>query len=139
MNASLKYIRNRAPPGAIPGQPLLDTFAELEAKNAAQNLPNPANPAQQAPAESVAPPTQEEYQNDMKEMSRDMVLKEQQLEVLIASLPGLNTSEGEQVERMKALEAELAGLEGERVEAVREREALVRRVEERIRSVGSMR
>jgi mediator of RNA polymerase II transcription subunit 21 len=136
MNASLKYIKFRAPPGAIAGQPLLETFAEVEAKNSSAQ--NPSNPSQ-PPTESIAPPTQEEYQNDIKEMSRDMVLKEQQLEVLIASLPGLNTSESEQVERMKALEAELAGLEGERVEAVREKERLVGRVEERIRCVGSMR
>jgi mediator of RNA polymerase II transcription subunit 21 len=68
-----------------------------------------------------------------------MLLKEQQIEVLIASLPGLNTSEKEQVERMKELERELEGLEGERVQAVKEREGLLKRVEEKIGSVGSMR
>lgn len=68
-----------------------------------------------------------------------MILKEQQIEVLVASLPGLNTSENEQMERMKELERELEGLEGERIEAVREREDLLKRVEEKIGSVGGMR
>jgi mediator of RNA polymerase II transcription subunit 21 len=108
MNASLKYIKNRAPPGIIPGQPHLSSFAEIEAQAATQT-PTQSEAATQVPP----PPTQEEYQNDIRELSRDMLLKEQQIEVLIASLPGLNTSENEQVERMKELEKELEGLEGE--------------------------
>ena len=136
MNASLKYIKNRAPPGIIPGQPHLSSFAEIEAQAATQN---PSQPAAQADTQPPPPPTQEEYQNDIRELSRDMILKEQQIEVLVASLPGLNTSENEQMERMKELERELEGLEGERIEAVREREDLLKRVEEKIGSVGGMR
>jgi mediator of RNA polymerase II transcription subunit 21 len=135
MQASLTYIKTRAPPGHIPGQPLLATFAEMEAQNASQSTSQPTTqPSQQ----STAPPTQEEFQKDIRELSRDLVLKEQQIEVLIASLPGLNSSEEEQMERMRELERELEALEGERVEAVKQREVLQKKVEEKIGGVGSI-
>ncbi|KAF1949513.1 CSE2-domain-containing protein [Byssothecium circinans] len=139
MQSSLAYIRVRAPPAAIPNQPLLSTFAEHEAQSAAAQAasqPN-SNPSQAAPP--PPPPSPEEFQKDVRELSRDLYLKEQQIEVLIASLPGLDTSEKEQVERMRELERELEGLEGERVRAVREKEGLVTLVEERIRSARSVR
>jgi mediator of RNA polymerase II transcription subunit 21 len=61
------------------------------------------------------------------------------MEALIANLPGLNVSEEQQVERMKQLERELEGLEGERLEAIREKEGLMRRVEDKIAGVGRAR
>lgn len=136
MQSSFAYIRLRAPPANIPGQPLLSTFAELEAQNAAQNTQSTQNPSQ---PESVAPPSQEEFVKDIQELSKDMVLKEQQIEVLIASLPGLNTSEKEQVQRMKDLQSELEEIEGERLEAVKEKEALLKKVEDRILRAGAAR
>lgn len=141
MQASLTYIKSRAPPAPIPGQPLLSTFAEHEAQSAAQaasqsqSTQTQTQPSQQ-PSQPPPPPSQEEFHRDLRELSRDLLLKEQQIEVLVASLPGLNASEKEQVERMKELERELEEIEGERVEAVREKERLVRRVEEKIMSVG---
>lgn len=147
MNMSLKYIKNRSPPGDIPGQPRVTSFAEQEAQAASQTQSQAHNPnASQTNAnDGTQPPlpppmpTQEEYQKDIRELSKDLVLKEQQIEVLIASLPGLNSSETEQVERMKALERELESLEGERLKAVNEKESLLRKVEEKIGSIGCVR
>ena len=42
----------------------------------------------------------------MRDMARDLVLQEQQIEVLINHLPGLGNSEESQVRRMRELEAE---------------------------------
>ena len=53
------------------------------------------------------------------------MLKEQQIEVIINSLPGLGNSEAEQVERMRELEGELREVEAERARAEAEREGLV--------------
>lgn len=143
MQASLTYIKTRAPPAPIPGQPLLSSFAEHEAQAAAQSQSSshPSQPSQApaTPAAPLAPPSQEEFQKDIRELSRDLLLKEQQIEILVGSLPGLNTSEKEQVERMKELERQLEEIEGERLAAVKEKEVLVRKVEDRIGSIRGVR
>lgn len=111
---------------------MLSSMQEFEAQNIAA-----ANPSAAPPAPPPLP-TAEEFQKDIAELSRDMVLKEQQIEVLIASLPGLDKSEAEQVARMKELEKELEGLEGERMRAVEEKEALVKKVDGKIVKAGKM-
>ena len=137
MSAALRQIRENAPPSVPPGQQRLDTFAELEARTAAENTQQGlvANPSQPA----IAPPPKpspEQFQADLKELAQDITLKEQQIEKLIAHLPGLNWSEKEQVERMRELERQLEELEGERVKAVGEKDALMKMVEDRITGVG---
>ncbi len=63
------------------------------------------------------------------------MLKEQQIEVLISVLPGIGTSERDQEERLKALEAELRVAEEERARAVREKEEVLERLDGVIRGV----
>ncbi|KAF1850622.1 uncharacterized protein K460DRAFT_400671 [Cucurbitaria berberidis CBS 394.84] len=141
MYDDLKYIRDNAPPSVPPGQQRLDSFAELEARTAAENSQNSTHPSQHAqapPAETPAPPSQEQFQADIKTRAKDIVVKTSQIEHLIASLPGLKSSEKEQVERMKELERQLEDLEGERIQAVKEKELLLSIVEEKIMGVGRM-
>ena len=54
-----------------------------------------------------------------------MILKEQQIEVLISGLPGIGTSELEQQERIKGLIEQLKDAEGERQKAMFEKERLL--------------
>lgn len=137
MQSSLAYIHYRTPPAPIANQPLLSSFAEHEAQTQAQQAASqPNNAGQPAPAAPEPLPTPEEFQKDIRELSRDLLLKEQQIEVLIGSLPGLHSSEAEQIERMRELERELEELEGERLKAVKEKEELVKLVEGRIMSLG---
>jgi len=63
------------------------------------------------------------------------VLKEQQIEYLISVLPGIGTSQREQEERLKVLEAELRVAEEERAKAVREKEEVLERLDRVIRGV----
>lgn len=141
MSLSLAYIREKAPPSVPPGQQRLESFAEVEARNAAenntQNSTNPSQPTQ--PIASVAPLSQEEFQKDIKEMARDQVLKQAQIEKLIEHLPGLNRSEKDQVDRMKELQKQLDDLDEEHVQAVKEKEMLLKMVEDKIMGVGRMR
>ncbi|CAI6235714.1 unnamed protein product [Periconia digitata] len=138
MQSSLAYIHHRTPPAHIPSQPLLSSFAEHEAQAAAQQAAShPNNPNNSAQPPAPAPlPTPDEFRKDIRELSRDLLLKEQQIEILIGSLPGLHSSEAEQLERMRELERELEDLEGERIKAVKEKESLVKVVEDRIMSLG---
>ena len=136
MQSQLLQIRTRAPPSVPEGQQKLSSFAEKEAadksENATQNATQPAPPSDAAPAL----PTKEQFEGDLKEMAKDLVVKSQQIELLIANLPGVNSSEAEQVQRMKELERELEDLEGERLRAVEQKEQLLKRVEEKIMGMG---
>ncbi|KAF2127827.1 hypothetical protein P153DRAFT_377329 [Dothidotthia symphoricarpi CBS 119687] len=140
MQSHFTYIKDKAPPSIPPGQPEVDSFNEREAKTAAENQ---ATQTSTEPSQlTQAPPillTQEEFQSTIKEFARDMVLKQQQIEYLIANLPGANTSEEEQIARMKQLEGQLEELETERLQAVKEKDMLRNKVEEKIMGVGRMR
>ena len=65
-------------------------------------------------------------------------MKEAQIEVLIASLPGIEHGEKEQVERLERLEAELKEAEREREVWVGEREKWVRKLEGVIEGVKAV-
>ncbi|KAF3052327.1 RNA polymerase II mediator complex subunit [Didymella keratinophila] len=139
MKTQLLQIRLRAPPSVPEGQQKLSSFLEKEAADKSENAyQNSAQPSQA----SIAPPplpTKEEFNEDLKDMAKDLVIKSQQIELLIANLPGVNTSEVEQVQRMKELEKELEGLESERLQAVKEKEVLLKMVEDKIMGVGRAR
>jgi mediator of RNA polymerase II transcription subunit 21 len=143
MQRQMAHIRVHAPPRVPPGQQRVDTFAEIQAKTATENTQTSTNVSQltQAPTQPLQPEqiSPEQFQEDIKEFARDIVIKQQQMEALIANLPGLNVSEEQQVERMKQLERELEELEGERLQAVKEKEVLLRKVEDKIINVGRVR
>lgn len=137
MQRQIAHIVLQAPPSVPPGQYRVDTMPEIKGKTASENpQSNPQQPAEPPVPEKISP---EQFNQDLKEFSRDIVLKQQQVELLIASLPGLNISEEQQVARMKELEKELEGLEDERAQAVRDKELLLKKVEDKIMSVGRSR
>jgi len=65
----------------------------------------------------------------MQELAQDLVVKEQQIEAIVDSLPGIGVSEGGQVRRIAELEKELERVEAERREAGELRDELKARVE----------
>ncbi|KAH6629489.1 mediator complex, subunit Med21 [Boeremia exigua] len=139
MQSQLFQIRTRAPPSVPEGQQKLSSFAEKEATDKSENAAqNPAQPAQTSET-LPALPSKEQFEEDLKEMAKDLVVKSQQIELLIANLPGVNSSEAEQMQRMKELERELEELESERLQAVKEKESLLKKVEEKIVGVGRVR
>lgn len=70
-----------------------------------------------------------------RELAQDLILKEQQIEFLISVLPGLENSENDQEETIKQLEKELRLAEIERQKADKEREQVLARLDNVIRSV----
>ncbi|KAF2034137.1 hypothetical protein EK21DRAFT_57115 [Setomelanomma holmii] len=139
MQSQVSYIKRNAPPSVPPGQQRVDTFAEVQAKTSTENTQTSTIPSQPTQPAQPEPVSQEQFQEDLKEMARDVVLKQQQMEALIANLPGLNVSEEQQIERMKQLERELEELETERAQAVKVKEALLKKVEDKIMGVGKVR
>lgn len=69
------------------------------------------------------------FASRQRELARDLVIKEQQIEYLISVLPGIDSSEEQQERRIKELEKELRGAEEEREERMRELGRLRKRLE----------
>lgn len=74
---------------------------------------------------SPLPDPPETFRNALREMAQELILKEQQIEHLINSLPGLGNSESNQERRMRELEADLQEAEAVRERKEAEREELV--------------
>ncbi|ODA76321.1 hypothetical protein RJ55_08166 [Drechmeria coniospora] len=83
----------------------------------------------------VDPLPAEEFRPGLRELSRDLVVKEQQIEYLISSLPGLDNSEKDQERCIKDLEEELKAAEVQRLEALKERDRILAELDSVIRSV----
>ncbi|OAA47746.1 Mediator complex, subunit Med21/Med9 [Metarhizium rileyi] len=83
----------------------------------------------------VDPLPAEEFAVGLKELSRDLIIKEQQIEVLISNLPGLDNSERDQERNIKNLEEDLKAAETQRQEALRERDQILAELDSVIRSI----
>ena len=158
MFACLHWVSNNSVPQSIQGQPYLPPDGVLPGLNNSQPTPtgaaqdsqqqlNATEPSQSTAVNGVsaAPATNpdleaanRDYQITLRELAQDLVVKEQQIEMLVKDMPGLNRSQNDQEARMKNLEAEAQTLEAQAKDVDQERELLIKRVEEtmmRIRRV----
>ncbi|KAK2791029.1 RNA polymerase II mediator complex subunit [Emmonsiellopsis sp. PD_33] len=89
--------------------------------------PNPTG----SPPEPTEPPPDppHTFAQRQRELARDLIIKEQQIEYLISVLPGVGSSEKEQEERIRRVAGELRVVEGERRRRRREMRRLGERVE----------
>ncbi|KAJ5679188.1 Mediator of RNA polymerase II transcription subunit 21 [Penicillium macrosclerotiorum] len=71
-----------------------------------------------------------------RELARDLIIKEQQIEYLISVLPGIGASEAEQETRIRELEVQLRDVEKERVAKAQELKSLRHRLEEVLGAVS---
>jgi mediator of RNA polymerase II transcription subunit 21 len=83
----------------------------------------------------VDPHPADVFKAGQKELAQDLILKEQQIEYLITLLPGLENSEKDQEQIIRQLEEELKVAEVQRKESVKEKEAILARLGNVIRSV----
>lgn len=86
----------------------------------------------QAPVDSLPPDV---FQAGMVELARDLILKEQQMEYLISNLPGLDNSEREQEQLIRDLEEELKVAEAQRLEAVKEKQEVLGKLNQVLRGI----
>lgn len=71
----------------------------------------------------------------MTELSRDIIVKEQQIEYLISMLPGLENSEKDQERVIGELEDDLKAAEIQRQEALKERDQILAELDRVIQSI----
>lgn len=71
-----------------------------------------------------------------RELARDLIIKEQQIEYLISVLPGIGASEAEQEARIRELETQLREAEKERVAKAEELKQLRGRLEDVLGAVS---
>jgi mediator of RNA polymerase II transcription subunit 21 len=83
----------------------------------------------------VDPLPAEEFKAVQLELARDLIIKEQQIEMLISSLPGLDSSEKDQEAYIKDLEEELKAAEAQRQEAAKEKDEMLAKLDSVIRSI----
>ncbi|OCL11486.1 CSE2-domain-containing protein [Glonium stellatum] len=115
-------------PQTQPSQPLAASSSpQTQTQTQLQLQSQPQTQSQHSPTTA--------FTADLHELARDLIVKEQQIEYLIARLPGIGTSERAQRARIAALERQLREVEAQRVEAVREKERLLERVAGRIGGV----
>ena len=67
----------------------------------------------------------DEFKSGQLELARDLIYKEQQIEVLISNLPGLDNSEADQERFILDLEQEIQAAEAQRQAAAREKDAVL--------------
>jgi mediator of RNA polymerase II transcription subunit 21 len=153
MYMSINYVTTYHSYGSVDGQPSQDPFTQERNSSISQHTSNPTQPssapltstsgsvpnsgdlsqqtlpqqgADQGPPRPHDPAT---FARNLSILSQDLVLKEQQIEFLIESLPGIGTSQREQEARIVELEEQLKGLDREREEAFKERRRLERVLE----------
>lgn len=84
---------------------------------------------------TVEPYTKKEFEDGQRELAKDLIVREQQIELLISSLPGLENTTEDQQKRIAELEEELKKEEAKRAEAVKEKDVMLQKLEEVIRSI----
>jgi mediator of RNA polymerase II transcription subunit 21 len=78
----------------------------------------------------------EKLEADLKELARDLIVKSQQIELLIDSLPGIGISEKEQMTKVEQLDKELEEVEKERRLAIEQKDQLMRKCDDLILQVA---
>ena len=140
--ASIHFVHKRHDLEVLgPGDKIRDTKQEHEEKEGmlALRFPFSGQMARLArlthPVVTVDPLPADDFKAGLVELSRDLILKEQQIEVLISSLPGLENSEKDQERFIKDLEEELKLAESQRQDAVREKDQVLAKLDQVIRSI----
>ncbi|KAK3900621.1 mediator complex, subunit Med21 [Staphylotrichum tortipilum] len=75
------------------------------------------------------------FRDGQAEIARDLIVQAQRIEYLVSELPGLQNSERDQLRIIRGLEEEIAVLEAQRLEAVRERDEVFGQLDALLRSM----
>lgn len=148
MFASIRYIDTHHPYGTIEGQsdqsPATTAITQPTATQQTQStstqtqtsiFTDPPLLPPPPPGEAETRDSPSKFEAILQELAQDLVVKEQQIEYLVDSLPGLGNSQASQEARIQELELELREVTEERKKWVGVQEGLVERVEGVIKGV----
>ncbi|KAI1437205.1 mediator of RNA polymerase II transcription subunit 21 [Xylaria sp. CBS 124048] len=85
--------------------------------------------------QEVDPHPEDAFRAALVELAQDLITKEQQIELLISTLPGLDNSEQDQERNIRELEEELKVAEAQRNEAIKERKQTLAKLDGVIRGI----
>ncbi|OJJ47213.1 hypothetical protein ASPZODRAFT_166437 [Penicilliopsis zonata CBS 506.65] len=139
--ALAKIPKNSTAPPVPASAPVLEPEtpapapAQLPQGDAHQGKDTPGGPAGAGagagvdPALPPAPDSPRTFARRQRELARDLIIKEQQIEYLISVLPGIGSSETEQEARIRELEKDLRAAEAERESKAQGLKVLRKRLE----------
>ncbi|ODQ79668.1 hypothetical protein BABINDRAFT_37131 [Babjeviella inositovora NRRL Y-12698] len=133
-SATLNYVTSEEP---TPGPPV----AEPQAQSPSKRGDSPAeshtapNPSTEVLAMTLVQ-QEEEFTNNVNELSTDIILKTRQIITLIDSLPGIGVSPQEQLFKIQSLQTKLDLVEKERIEKIKQKNELLDWCEEVILQVA---
>lgn len=78
------------------------------------------------------PPSKVDFQANLQELSRDLILKTKQILVIIDTLPGVGVSKKTQLEKIQSLSREFEEVELEKKSAILKKDQLLKLVDELI-------
>ncbi|KAI9830946.1 MAG: hypothetical protein M1819_005329 [Sarea resinae] len=123
--ASIRYINTYPPSPSNSNSNTSHPPPNPAPTTSPSNNISPNNNNNNNTATTTTPPPPPTLPSALRELSRDLILKEQQIEYLISVLPGIGSSQLEQEARLRVLEREVREAEEERRKAVAERDRLV--------------
>jgi mediator of RNA polymerase II transcription subunit 21 len=136
MYASVKYIDTRHSFTSIPDQP--DQFNASDDPSSSSDPPqSTSNQEGELSGEpSGTDPTPDPlFEQRIQELAQDLVIKEQQIEALVATLPGVGSSQAMQEKRLAELQVQLLELDEEAKQWQGEKGVLVERLEDRLEGI----
>jgi len=142
MFASLHYISEHHANADIPGQQYHGPRGkEYEPKPRITNGvthedDDQAPPTGEQDEEEKPADTPEEFEAALKELARDLVGKQKQIEEIVKTIPGQDRTREEQEQCMQELNAELEAMDVELVKAAEDKQQLLERVESAIWKVN---
>jgi mediator of RNA polymerase II transcription subunit 21 len=92
--------------------------------------------AQQPELTGTDPQPDDLFDQRLQELAQDLIVKEQQIEALVATLPGVGSSQDKQEAQLAELQRQLLELDEEAKEWAGEKTVLVGRLEGRLEGIG---
>ncbi|KAJ9605372.1 Mediator of RNA polymerase II transcription subunit 21 [Cladophialophora chaetospira] len=137
--STISYLSQRHPlvaPDPDPSDPFTNpptlTATGAQTPNAADSLGTGINPGPEDTDRApypLRPVTTQTFETAQQDLAEDLVLKGQQIELLIARLPGIGRGEEQQAEEIKVLVEKVREMEARRKEKRKEMRRYVKRLE----------